>query len=112
MAKKKAREKTDTVQRFELNVLLVIVGLHARDPESSYGMEIKRTLATHTGRDIGVGMLWTVTTRLESKGLIVARPVPPSPERGGRERRAFKLTAKGTKVLTAELAEIDALRGF
>jgi DNA-binding PadR family transcriptional regulator len=45
------------------------------------------------------GALYTALDRLEGKGLLSSRMSEPRPERGGRGRRYFKLTARGLAAL-------------
>src|SRR5438046_1007869 len=51
------------------------------------------------GRRIARGALYTALERLEIKGFVRSRMGEPLPERGGRARRYFTVTAAGLRAL-------------
>jgi DNA-binding PadR family transcriptional regulator len=80
---------------FELIILLTIIRLG----DEVYGVPLARELSTIRGGDVSVGSVYAVLDRLELKGLIVSTLGDPSPERGGRAKRYFRVTAQGLKSL-------------
>jgi PadR family transcriptional regulator, regulatory protein PadR len=90
---------------FEQLVLLAI--LHLGD--AAYAVPIRQELATRARRDIARGALYTTLERLESKGYVRSRFGEPVPERGGRPRRYFVVTARGIGTLKTSR---EALRGM
>lgn len=86
-------------------VLLAI--LHLGD--GAYAVPIRDELAARAGRAIARGALYTTLERLESKGYLRSRVGDPIPERGGRARRYYSVTARGIAALRASAA---ALRGL
>ena len=62
-------------------------------------MEIRRALAERTGRNVSIGAVYATLDRLEDKGLVTSRQGEPSPERGGRARRYFRIEAAGAAAL-------------
>ncbi len=50
-----------------------------------------------TGRDVLLGSVYTALDRLEGRGFASSRLGDPTPERGGRAKRYFKVTAKGLR---------------
>jgi PadR family transcriptional regulator PadR len=80
-----------TLGEFEQIVLLAIMRLG----ENAYGVTLRREIRARTGRHPSPGALYTTVDRLEDKGLVSSRFGDPTPLRGGRAKRFFKVTAKG-----------------
>jgi PadR family transcriptional regulator, regulatory protein PadR len=76
---------------FELMILLTIIRLG----DEVYGVPLARELSTIRGGDVAVGSVYAALDRLELKGLIVSSLGDPSPERGGRAKRYFRVTEQG-----------------
>jgi DNA-binding PadR family transcriptional regulator len=90
---------------FEQMVLLAV--LHLGD--DAYAVPIRQELVTRARRTIARGALYTTLERLELKGYLRSRFGDPTPERGGRARRYFTVTARGLAALRASR---DALRSM
>jgi DNA-binding PadR family transcriptional regulator len=84
---------------------LVLLGVLQGGPDA-YGVPIWRELETRTGRRVSLGAVYKTLDRLEAKGLVRSARGQPSPERGGRSKRVYQLTAAGLRLLRASL---DAL---
>lgn len=80
---------------FEHVVLLAVLRLG----EDAYGMEVRREIEERTGRDVSTGAVYATLDRLEEKGLVASGLSDPTPERGGRARRIFRVTAAGSRAL-------------
>ena len=78
---------------FELMVLLALIRLG----EDAYGVPISQAIEESTGRDVLVGSVYAALERLEEKGFVSSRVGEPTPERGGRAKRYFRITAKGLR---------------
>ena len=65
--------------------------------EEAYGVPISRELERHRGRDVSVGSVYAALERLEVKGLVVSSLGDPTPERGGKAKRYFKITKEGLR---------------
>lgn len=78
---------------FEQLVLLAI--LRARD--DAYGVSIRRAIADRSGRDVSLAAVYTTLARLEEKGFVTTRLGDPTPERGGRRKRYYAVTAAGRR---------------
>jgi PadR family transcriptional regulator PadR len=76
---------------FEQIVMLAILRLG----DTAYAVSIRWEIAARTGRELAPGALYTTLDRLEEKGLISSRRGDPTPQRGGRAKRYFKVSAKG-----------------
>jgi PadR family transcriptional regulator, regulatory protein PadR len=94
---------------FEQVVLLAILRL---DP-GAYGVSIRAEIAKCTGRNVAPGALYTTLDRLEDKGLLASRMGDPTPERGGRSKRYYRVTACGVRAVTeAQQAFRNLLEGL
>ena len=81
------------ISNFELMVVLVLIRLG----DEAYGVPISREIEAQSGHDVAVGSVYAALERLESRGLVASRTGEPTPERGGRAKRYFKVTPKGLK---------------
>ena len=65
----------------------------------AYGAAVRRSINASCQREYSIGAIYTTLTRLEKKGLLSSRMTEPLPERGGRSRRQYELTALGASAL-------------
>jgi DNA-binding PadR family transcriptional regulator len=56
----------DYLGEFEQVVLLTLVRLK----DNAYGMAMRQEIADRTGRDVGIGSIYSALDRLEAKGYI------------------------------------------
>ena len=85
----------NSLGEFEQIVLLAILRLG----DAAYGVPIRSEIAKQTGRKPTSGALYTTLDRLEGKGLVRSKFGEPTPQRGGRPKRFFKLTSAGKAAL-------------
>jgi DNA-binding PadR family transcriptional regulator len=78
---------------FELVVMLALVRLR----EDAYGVPILREIEERTGRQVAIASVYATLERLELKGLLSSELGESTPERGGRAKRYFHVTAKGLR---------------
>ena len=78
---------------FELLVLLALIRLG----DEAYGVPISEAIEESSGREVAIGSVYITLERLEQKGLVSSRLGEPTPERGGRAKTYFKVTAKGLR---------------
>jgi PadR family transcriptional regulator PadR len=98
----------DRLGRFEELVLLAL----ARLRENAYGVTIRREIAERTGRDVSFGAVYTTLERLQRKGYVSSRVGDPTPERGGRAKRYFRIEASGTRALERSQEVIANMGGI
>src|SRR4051812_48735613 len=84
-----------TLGSFELMVMLALIRLG----ENAYGVPISEEIEQQAGRDISLGSVYATLDRLERKGLVSSTVGEPTPERGGRAKRYFRVTAKGLRAV-------------
>lgn len=90
---------------FEQVVLLAA----ARLAGDAYGMSIRREIQEQTGRDVSIGAVYATLDRLKSKSLLDTTMGNATPQRGGRPKKFFRLTAAGTEALLASRKSMDRL---
>jgi len=78
---------------FELMLLLAVIHLG----DEAYGVPICRELESHRRRNVSVGSVYAALDRLEAKGLIASALGDPTPERGGKAKRYFRITKEGLR---------------
>ena len=86
----------DQLAAFEQLVLLAVLSLNGED---AYGMNIRQVLQDEAGRDVSVPTVYSALDRLESKGFVSARLGVPTPERGGRAKKLFRVEPAGVEAL-------------
>jgi DNA-binding PadR family transcriptional regulator len=87
--------RTTYLGELEHMVLLVVLGQEDR----AYGMSVRAELDARIGRNISRSATYITLERLVNKGYLSTRMGDPNPERGGRAKRFFKLTATGREAL-------------
>ncbi len=80
---------------FEQLVLLAILRLE----DEAYGMEVRAEIEARTGRDVSYGAVYTTLDRLERKGWVAHELGAPTPERGGRAKKYFRVERAGREAL-------------
>jgi len=76
-------------------ILLALVRLDG----NAHGMIVRREIDERTGRNISIGAVYATLERLETKGYVSSFTGEPTPERGGRAKRMFRVEAAGKRAL-------------
>jgi DNA-binding PadR family transcriptional regulator len=79
----------------ELMVLLALVRLG----DDAYGVPISKELLDLAGREVALGSVYAALERLEQKDFVASTLGDPTPERGGRAKRYFRITPSGLQAL-------------
>jgi len=79
----------------ELMVLLAVVRLG----DDAYGVPISKELLILAGREVALGSIYAALDRLEQKSFVTSLLGEPTPERGGRAKRYFRVTTTGVRAL-------------
>jgi DNA-binding PadR family transcriptional regulator len=80
---------------FELMILLAAL----RAADEAYGVQIAREIEATGGRKVMLGAVYAALDRLEERDLVTSRVGDPSPERGGRAKRFFRVTPRGLRAV-------------
>ena len=90
---------------FELMILLATL----RVGEAAYGVPIAAEIERTGGRRVVVAAVYTALDRLERNGLVTSAVGAPTPERGGRAKRFFQVTAQGLRAIKETQRALMAL---
>jgi DNA-binding PadR family transcriptional regulator len=90
------------IGEFEQLVLITIVRLGDR----AYGATVRDEIADRVGRDVSLSAVYTTLERLEAKKLLRSWVGEPTPQRGGRRKRYFALSAAGERALRASWQQL------
>ena len=67
--------------------------------DDAYGASIRREIVRRTKKEVSAGAVYTVLERLESAGMVASRVGDPTPERGGRRRKHYRIRPDGARLL-------------
>ena len=81
----------DYLGEFEHLIVLAVLRLADR----AYGVTVRQEIEIRTKREVSIGAVYATLDRLETKGYVKSHFSDPTPERGGRSKRFFEVTAKG-----------------
>src|SRR5258708_1229087 len=105
----------DYLGGFEFMVLVALLRLD----EQAYGVTIRQELEARTGRPVSIGAVYSSVNCLEAKGYVRSRFGDPTPERGGRSKRFFRVTKAGEAAVKRSyeatrrlVAGLDFVRSF
>jgi DNA-binding PadR family transcriptional regulator len=90
---------------FEHVVLLAM----ARVGEGAYAVAVHDEILQTTGKSVSIPAVYVTLSRLEKKGLVTSEMGEPSPTRGGRAKRFFRLSGKGREALEESRELLDQL---
>lgn len=90
---------SDVLGEFEQLVMLTVLRLD----DGAYTAAVRQELLERANRDVSPGAVFTTLERLESRGLVASRYGEPTPERGGRRKRYYRLRAEGRRALARSL---------
>lgn len=92
----------DTLGEFEQLVMLAVLRLD----DAAYGTSIRDELKARADRDVSPGAIFTTLERLEARGLVTSRLGDATPERGGRRKRFYHVSADGRRALSRALKTV------
>ena len=93
--------RADSIGQFEQLVLTAILALR----DDAYGVTIhSRVEELAEPRRISLGAVYVTLDRLEDKGLVSSWLADPTPERGGRSKRFYRVEALGERALQESVA--------
>jgi DNA-binding PadR family transcriptional regulator len=99
----------DLLGVFEQLILMALV--HLKD--QAYGVTVRREVEERTGRSVSMGAVYATLDRLEKKGYVSSFQGEPTPERGGRAKRFFRIERPGSLALRQSLQTVkDMSRGL
>jgi PadR family transcriptional regulator, regulatory protein PadR len=85
----------DYLGEFEHIIVLALLRLEDR----AYGVTVRQEIEFRIQREVSIGAVYATLDRLETKGYVKSHHGDPTPERGGRSKRFFRVTAKGVAAV-------------
>jgi PadR family transcriptional regulator PadR len=67
--------------------------------ENAYGATIMQHLTEVTGREWSIGAIYDPLYRLEKTGYVHSFLTRPTPERGGKSKRVYRVSKRGLEAL-------------
>jgi PadR family transcriptional regulator len=101
----KRPDSPPSLGEFEQITLLALLRL---EPDA-YGASIQREIETRTRRPVLLSAVYTTLDRLERKGLVRSWIGEPTPERGGRRKKFYRLEPVGAEAVTSALRVVKQL---
>ena len=100
---------------FEHIIVLALLRLADR----AYGVTVRQEIEFRIKREVSIGAVYATLDRLEAKGYVKSHLGEPTPERGGRSKRFFHVTAKGVaavnrthRALQSMTEGLDLIRSY
>ena len=85
----------DYLGEFEHIIVLALLRLADR----AYGVTVRQEIEFRIKPEVSLGAVYATLDRLEAKGYVKSHLGEPTPERGGRSKRFFHVTAKGVAAV-------------
>ena len=85
----------DTIGPLEFQLLAVLL----EHPRDAYGVTIMQRVEARTGRKRSLAAIYAALDRLDAKGMVKSWWGEPTPERGGRRKRYYKIEASGAEAV-------------
>lgn len=80
---------------FEQLLLFALLQLEG----DAYGGRVRAVIEARTGRTVSPGAVYTALDRLEARGLVSSTLGEPTPQRGGKRKRFYRLEPQGAELL-------------
>jgi DNA-binding PadR family transcriptional regulator len=82
----------------ELEQMVLLAVLRLDNP---YPVSVRNEITARTGISLSRGTIYVTLLRLDRRGLVESWLGDPTPERGGKAKRCFRVTAAGRRELKA-----------
>ena len=92
----------------ELEQLVLLAAIRLAD--QAYAVSIRDLIEAETGIAITRSSVYVTLDRLDRKGYVASWFGDPTPERGGKAKRHFRVTAAGRRALAAAERAVARLR--
>lgn len=87
--------RSEGLSQLEQYVLLCLIRLG----DEAYGVPIHQEIEERIARSVSIATVYSALDRLEKEGLLTSHLSSPLPERGGRAKRLYRLSAEGASAL-------------
>ena len=77
--------------------------------EDAYGVTLRREIETRTSRLVSAGAVYTAMERLEARGFVSSVIGEPTPQRGGKRKKYYRLEKTGAKALVRSYESLSKM---
>lgn len=77
--------------------------------EEAYGVTVRREIEARTGQSTSPGAVYTALSRLEDRDLVESWFGDPTPERGGKRKKHYRLTPRGAEALNRSYSAVQGM---
>src|ERR1700683_494719 len=95
----------DYLGEFEHIIVLALLRLEDR----AYGVTVRQEIEVRIQREVSIGAVYATLDRLGTKGAVQSHHGDPTPERGGRSKRFFRVTAKGMAAVNRTQHDLQSM---
>lgn len=92
----------------ELEQLVLLAAIRLGD--QAYAVSIRDLIDSEAGIALTRSTVYVTLDRLDRKGYVASRFGDPTPERGGKAKRYFRITAAGRRALAAAEQAVARMR--
>jgi DNA-binding PadR family transcriptional regulator len=97
--------------QFEQTLLYAVLSLQDAVGGAN-GPTIRKLIEGQTGRSVSPGAIYTALTRLEDRGFVTSELGDPTPERGGKRKRHYRMRPSGQAALRQAEASLARMARF
>jgi PadR family transcriptional regulator len=97
--------RSEHISELEQLVLLALL----RQGRDAYGVSIRREIEETGGRSASIAAVYAALDRLQRQRLVTSWLSGPTPERGGRAKKHFKLLPRGATALRESREVMDRM---
>ena len=91
----------------EFEQLLLFALLRLGD--EAYGVTLRQEIETRTNRVVSAGAVYTAMERLEARGFVTSFTGDPSPKRGGKRKKHYRLERAGAQALNRSFESLNQM---
>ena len=95
----------DQLGRLEQLLLFALLRLE----DGAYGAMIRQEIEERAGRSLTAAAIHTTLRRLESRGFVRSHVGEPTPERGGKRKKHYRLQPAGAEALARSWNTLSSL---
>jgi PadR family transcriptional regulator PadR len=95
----------ESLRSLQQLVMLAVLQLD----EDAYGAIIQQELESRSGRSVTIATIYVTLSRLQRRGLIESWMGDPTPTRGGRAKRFYRVTEAGLDALEEARTEMELM---
>jgi DNA-binding PadR family transcriptional regulator len=91
----------------EFEQLLMFALLRLGD--DAYGVTLRREIENRTNRSVSAGAVFTAMERLEARGFVSSYIGDPTPQRGGKRKKHYRLEPAGARALNRTYESLNEM---